>query len=115
MNYYSGIVFKGYINGIPTDVLSGGQYDALMKKLGKSCSAIGFAVYLDLFERFDNVENEYDVDTLIIYDETSTSSGIMRNTELLSGNGKTVLAAKEIPQNFKYKEIVYVKEDTICE
>ena len=31
--YYSGIVFKGYINGIPTSVLSGGQYDKLMRKL----------------------------------------------------------------------------------
>jgi ATP phosphoribosyltransferase regulatory subunit len=25
MNYYSGIVFKGFINGIPTDVLTGGR------------------------------------------------------------------------------------------
>ncbi len=49
--YYSGIIFKGYINGIASKVLSGGQYDKLLKKMGKNASAIGFAVYLDTLER----------------------------------------------------------------
>jgi len=51
MRYYNGIIFKGYVNGISESVLSGGQYDKLAKKLGKTCSAIGFAVYLDLLEK----------------------------------------------------------------
>ena len=54
MNYYNGIVFKGFISGVPTGVLSGGQYDKLMKKMGRSSSAIGFAVYLDMLERIDS-------------------------------------------------------------
>ena len=49
--YYSGVIFKGFINGVATKVLSGGQYDNLMKKMGRSSSAIGFAVYLDELER----------------------------------------------------------------
>ncbi len=48
--YYSGIVFKGYINGIAERVLSGGQYDILMKKMHLDAGAIGFAVYLDTLE-----------------------------------------------------------------
>lgn len=55
--YYSGIVFKGFINGIASRVLSGGQYDKLLKNMGKSSGAAGFAVYLDSLERLDN-ENE---------------------------------------------------------
>ena len=56
--YYSGIVFKGYINGIASRVLSGGQYDKLMKKMGRNYSAIGFAVYLDTLERLeDKIDN----------------------------------------------------------
>ena len=47
MKYYNGIVFKGFIKGIPTGILSGGQYDKLMEKMGKKSRAIGFAVYLD--------------------------------------------------------------------
>ena len=50
--YYSGIIFKGFINGIATKILSGGEYDNLLKKMGRTSSAIGFAVYLDELERF---------------------------------------------------------------
>ncbi len=50
MNYYNGTVFKGYINGVPGAVLSGGQYDNLMRKMGKRSKAVGFAVYLDKLE-----------------------------------------------------------------
>ncbi|MCF0228171.1 MAG: ATP phosphoribosyltransferase regulatory subunit [Parasporobacterium sp.] len=47
MNYYNGIIFRGFISGVPDSVLSGGQYDRLMKKMGRRSKAIGFAVYLD--------------------------------------------------------------------
>ncbi len=50
-SYYSGIVFKGYIKGISSRVLSGGRYDKLMERMGRSGGAIGFAVYLDVLER----------------------------------------------------------------
>ncbi|MBE6750345.1 MAG: ATP phosphoribosyltransferase [Ruminococcaceae bacterium] len=50
-SYYCGVVFKGYISGIASRVLSGGQYDKLMQRMGRSSSAIGFAVYLDTLER----------------------------------------------------------------
>lgn len=53
INYYNGIVFKGFIPDVPTDVLSGGQYDRLMKKLGRTSCAIGFAVYTDALDRID--------------------------------------------------------------
>lgn len=49
--YYNGLVFKGYVPGAPSAVLSGGRYDSLMRKLGKEEQAIGFAVYLNLLER----------------------------------------------------------------
>ena len=51
LGYYSGIIFQGYIEGVPKNVLSGGRYDELLQKLGKKSGAIGFAVYLDLLER----------------------------------------------------------------
>ena len=51
MNYYNGMIFKGYVEGIPNSVLSGGQYDKLMKRMGRRSRAVGFAVYLDLLER----------------------------------------------------------------
>lgn len=47
MKYYNGFAFRGFVEGIPTGILSGGQYDRLMKKMHKKSGAIGFAVYLD--------------------------------------------------------------------
>ena len=49
-NYYNGILFKGFIPGIPSPVVSGGQYDKLLEKMNKSGKAIGFAVYTDLLD-----------------------------------------------------------------
>ncbi len=62
--YYNGIVFKGFINGIASAVISGGQYDNLMKKMGRESKAIGFAVYLDEIERFEKIADAYDSSTI---------------------------------------------------
>lgn len=50
MNYYNGLCFTGFVEGIPTEILSGGQYDNLMAKMKRKDKAIGFAVYLDELE-----------------------------------------------------------------
>ncbi len=57
VRYYNGIAFKGFISGIPGSVLSGGQYDALMRKMGRKDRAIGFAVFLDMLERLTEEGN----------------------------------------------------------
>ena len=65
MDYYTGVIFQGFINGVPAGILSGGRYDNLLHKMGKDADAIGFAVYLDLLERFETTEKEYDVVLLL--------------------------------------------------
>ena len=50
LNYYNGIIFNGFVEGVPSAVLSGGQYDKLMKKMKHSSRAVGFAVYLDMLD-----------------------------------------------------------------
>lgn len=54
MSYYNGFAIKGFIEGVPTSVLSGGQYDKLMKKMDRRAKGIGFAVYLDEIGRGKN-------------------------------------------------------------
>ena len=53
LNYYNGVVFKGYVRGVPEAVLSGGQYDALLHRMGKRARAVGFAVFVDLLAQYD--------------------------------------------------------------
>ena len=58
LRYYNGVAFKGFISGIPGSVLSGGQYDKLMRKMGRKDRAIGFAVFLDMLERLTEEETD---------------------------------------------------------
>ena len=53
MRYYNGIAFLGYVRGVPSNVISGGQYDRLLHRMGKQGGAIGFACYLDKLERLE--------------------------------------------------------------
>ena len=106
MNYYSGIVFKGFIKGIPTDVLTGGRYDNLMKKMGKKSGAIGFAVYIDLLGELSGNAPEYDGDVLVLYDKNTEITNLIALTNELTASGKSVSARKSIPEKLKYRETV---------
>lgn len=47
-DYYTGVVFKAYVPGLPWPVASGGRYDSVYAKLGRpGLSACGFACSLD--------------------------------------------------------------------
>ncbi len=104
MRYYSGIVFKGYINGIPESVCSGGQYDKLMRKMNRSSSAIGFAVYLDALERFKVNDTGYDVDTILI--ETDDICGCLDAAKKLSEKGESVRVCRNIPENIRFRRVM---------
>ncbi len=106
MNYYSGIVFKGYIEGIPTGILAGGRYDLLMSKMGKKSGAIGFAVYLDFLERFMEETKEYDTDILLLYNECDRLSEVLKTVDTLTSQGNRVLAQTHIPEGLKYKTLL---------
>ncbi len=47
IDYYTGVVFRGYAQGAGRPVLSGGRYDKLVEQFGRRAEATGFAVYVD--------------------------------------------------------------------
>lgn len=109
MNYYGGMVFKGFISGIPTGILSGGRYDKLMSKMGRKSGAIGFAVYLDMLERLSTKASEYDVDAVVLYDESTDMSALCDCLSMLTARG-SVMAQKAVPENIKYRQLLRVRE-----
>ena len=119
INYYNGIVFKGFVQGIPEGILSGGQYDKLMKKMKRKSGAIGFAVYMDLLERFVESENRFDVDVVLLYDESFAGpdklevlAGAMAE---LSKDGAGVMVQREVPDKIKYRRLVKIDERGVTE
>lgn len=47
LDYYTGVIFKGYMQCHGEIILSGGRYDDLTKNYGKSIPATGFAINVD--------------------------------------------------------------------
>ena len=107
-NYYDGVIFKGFINGIPDSVLSGGQYDKLLSKMGKKCGAIGFAVYLDRLERFGVEELDYDTDVLLVYDKDVDCKSVIDTVKLLNESGKTVKTAAKTDDTLRYRQLLKI-------
>ena len=106
MSYYNGVVFKGYVGGIPESVISGGQYDRLMEKMKHTAGAVGFAVYLDLLEGLSAPDADYDADVLILYDESNPVAEVLAAAQTVTDNGKTVCVRRKIPAKLRYRELV---------
>lgn len=111
MNYYNGIVFKGYIMGIAEGILAGGQYDKLMRKMGKKSKAIGFAVYPDLLLQLPEQQPPFDIDILLLYTPNTNIIGMQQTIQQLISRGKTVCAQKTIPQNLQYQTLLQVDKN----
>ena len=105
MRYYSGVVFKGYVSGVPVSVLSGGQYDKLMHKTGHSSGALGFAVYLDTVDYLNRCPSKYDVDTILLYDEDQQPAQIYAAAETLRREGSVMTAAK-LPTSLRCRRVM---------
>lgn len=110
MNYYNGIVFRGFLNGIPEGVLSGGEYGTLMERMGKNAGAVGFAIYLDMLEELLTPAREYDVDVLIVYSDKTDAFKMLAIKESLIAEGKSVSVHKAIPSKLRYKEIIKLED-----
>ncbi|MBR6595514.1 MAG: ATP phosphoribosyltransferase regulatory subunit [Oscillospiraceae bacterium] len=114
VHYYNGFVFKGFIQGVPSRVLTGGQYDNLMRKMRRNCGAIGFAVYTDELERLGESAGEYDVDTVLLYPENAPALEVFRKTEELMARGIQVLALSRLPEQLRYKNLVRLEGDDLA-
>lgn len=106
IRYYNGFVFRGFAEGIPNSVLSGGQYDTMMARMKRKSGAIGFAVYLDMLEQFEKSEEDYDIDNLLIYEEDCTVDDIEKQVSALMAEGESVLVRKQVPADIKYRRMI---------
>lgn len=75
LNYYTGIVFRGFTYGVGYPVLSGGRYDNLIGRFGKECPATGFSMGINMImtalERQNRLTCRPSGGYYIIYDKTA--------------------------------------------
>ncbi len=113
IRYYNGIVFKGFISGIPGAVLSGGQYDRLMQKMGKASGAIGFAVYLNLLENLMVSDRRYDADDVLLYDAEATPDAVFAAVDRLQKDGNRVLALNAMTDKLLCRRVWKLKGNEV--
>ena len=109
MTYYNGIVFRGYIKGIPDGVLSGGRYDRLMRKMDRTSDAIGFAVYLDRLAGYYTTAPGEFYDTVLLYDDATSPREVSEWVAKRVEKGERAVAVRDVPGNWHYKEVIDVR------
>jgi len=94
MSYYNGVVFRGFIEGVPVNVLSGGRYDKLTERFGMKSGAIGFAVYLGILWQYIATPKTSDADVVIYYSEDTDLTVLTKKVKELTEMGSTVTVYK---------------------
>ncbi len=73
INYYTGIIFKGFTHGLGFPVCSGGRYDRLISEFGKDLPAMGVAIGINrllLALKGQDIDFQlWKIDSLIAYHE----------------------------------------------
>ena len=115
VEYYHDLVFRGYVAGAPSCVLSGGRYDRLLQRMGKRGGAIGFAVYLDRLEAVGRPRAEFDADVLICYACDADAPLAVQTAEQLRAAGETVRVEAQPPQGLRFRRILRAEKGAVTE
>ena len=83
LNYYTGLMFRGFIEGAGATVLSGGRYDKLISTFGRDIPAVGFSANIDTMWETLEIKNKIDKKKIIInYGNNKTLEAIKASKEL---------------------------------
>ena len=81
-SYYTGVLFRGYIDNAGEPVLKGGRYDKLLSTFGLDVPATGFAINVcaaaDALEKTGRMLDSKMPDVIIHYDEKNFSDAVNR-------------------------------------
>lgn len=73
IDYYTGVIFKGYVEEVGDSILSGGRYDNLIQHFGIELPATGFAINVDdimiALKKQNTISMDKDKKVLIFYKE----------------------------------------------
>lgn len=111
MNYYNGLLFQGFIQGVPKNVLSGGRYDNLVRRFGVETSAAGFAVFTDVLDKFRYESEEYDYDIFLLYSNECKAETVLKKELEFSMQGLRCIAFDSEPEGLKYKKKFVMSSD----
>lgn len=97
IDYYSGIIFKGYIKGSRGYVLHGGRYDNLIKGYGRDAKASGFSININELMSVINKDSFLEVEEKIniYYNKENFLEKIKDANDLVKKGNKILLLEEE--------------------
>lgn len=121
-NYYTGIVFRGYLQGYGEAVLSGGRYDKLISEFGYDVPAIGFGINVDAVSsiiRKNNKSSDSAKTEIIVFGNKDYEMKAITVAQKLYNEGRkvenavfeTIEEVKEYAKLYNIKEICIVAEN----
>ncbi len=90
-NYYTGLMFRGYLADSGEPVLAGGRYDRLIAEFGEDLPAVGFGVQTDLLARLKLRRGEQtppEAPEALVFGETGCETAALETLEDLLCAGK---------------------------
>ena len=92
LDYYTGVVMKGYLQGYGDAVLSGGRYNKLLAEFGYDVPATGFAVNVDAVAKVMKQAHTYSapVPDVIVYGADGFVMEAIKYANELRGKGLVV-------------------------
>ncbi len=121
-NYYTGIIFKGYLQGSGISVVSGGRYDSLGAEFGRDMESTGFGIETGDLATVMLSRNEIDEEKLpeiVVFSEKEYIMKALEYSKSLRQNGTycenstfdTLDETKEYAKAKKISKIHIVNDD----
>lgn len=123
LNYYTGIIFRGFTYGVGFPILTGGSYNNLVGQFGKNCPATGYSLGINMImgalERQKIETDKPHVDSLICYGEKGRKNAFkicnkLRNQGLsieIDIENKGIDSAKEFAKGKDIGGVVFVFDE----
>lgn len=114
-DYYGGLIFQGFVEGVPRALLTGGYYGNLLKKFGRELDAMGFAVDLNELNLLYRSTGGADVDALILYDEDTDLEALLACAQDMMAKGKRVRMERTAPEGIRTEKTYRFGKDGLKE
>ncbi|MDR0652504.1 MAG: ATP phosphoribosyltransferase regulatory subunit [Synergistaceae bacterium] len=96
MDYYTGIIFRGYTSGMGFSILDGGRYDGLLGRFGLPRPSVGFIIKVHnvagALGKLNGQKSAPSADLLVVWDDAGRANALAEAARLRA-SGKRVVSS----------------------
>ncbi|WP_051271433.1 ATP phosphoribosyltransferase regulatory subunit [Shimazuella kribbensis] len=104
LDYYTGMYFEGFAEGVGFAILSGGRYDQLYGQFGRSLPATGFAFRMNNLLETSNIDMEATKQTILYYPVFLRKAAITKAKELRESGYAVILQIDDTISEVVWRE-----------